>query len=781
MPVNGSPSGPDPAPQPQPLRAEAQYRSLFENAPDGIFQTDAEGRYLQVNLALARIYGYPSAAALMAAQPNATGKLYVDANRRGEFVTLMAHQDVVQDFESQIYRQDGSIIWITETSRAVRDEQGQLLYYEGFVRDISDRKRVEAERQRVETDREHTAVALQQSEARYRAMLAAIPDLMFQVNSEGIYTDYLNKDPAADLLPSDFYPIGQHISEHLPLEVSQRHLAHLQQALTSGHTQLYEQQFQFKGRQYFEEVRVVQSGAAEALFMIRDISERKQAEQALLQKHQELMDTLAQLQQAKQAAEVANQAKSAFLANMSHELRTPLNGILGYTQVLLRDRTCTPKQLDGIRTIHQCGSHLLTLINDILDLSKIEAQKIELTTQEFHLGAFLEDVAGICLIRAQQKQLQFLYETSGDLPEGIRADEKRLRQILLNLLSNAVKFTQQGQVIFRVTGLRRPETWAEGAVAEAALPPLYRLQFEVTDTGIGIEPDQIDRVFQPFEQVGDYSRRAEGTGLGLTITQRLVALMGGDLQVESAPGKGSRFWFEIDLPGHLGAIAPPLTGSSHDIIGYEGPRYRILVVDDRPDNRAVVLGLLEALDFRLIEAENGVDGLSKAVEHRPDLIIADLVMPIMDGFEMTRRLRKLEGFEHIPIIASSASVFEFDRQRSQQAGYDDFLPKPIQAEELLNKLALYLNLNWVREQPTGQSADAAAPPVNPDEMVIPPPTELQNLYAATQIGHIERILQEANRIKALDASYAAFADQVLFLANQFDDVAIAQLLEPHFS
>ncbi|MBD0266678.1 MAG: PAS domain S-box protein [Cyanobacteria bacterium Co-bin8] len=788
MPINGSPTGSSPSPKTETLHIEEQYRSLFENAPDGIFQTDFEGRYLRVNLALTRIYGYSSTAALLAAQPNLTGQLYVDTNRRDEFVALMSCQDVVQDFESQIYRHDGSIIWIAETCRAVRDEQGQLLYYEGFVRDISDRKRVEDERKYAEIERkgmqadwERTAAALLQSESRNRAMLAAIPDLMFQVNSQGIYTDYLNKDPMADLLPTDFQPLGQHLSEHLPMEVAQRHLHHLRQALSTGQTQVYEQQFQFHGKAHSEEVRVVQSGESEALFMIRDISERKQAEQALLQKHQELMDTLAQLQQAKQAAEVANQAKSAFLANMSHELRTPLNGILGYTQVLMRDRTCTPKQLDGVRTIHQCGSHLLTLINDILDLSKIEAQKIELTPQEFHLGAFLEDVASICLIRAEQKRLQFIYEPVGILPEGVRADEKRLRQILLNLLSNAVKFTAQGQVTFRVTGLQQADTWIEDEAVNTERTPLYRLRFEVIDSGIGIDADQLVRVFQPFEQVGDYARRAEGTGLGLTITQRLVALMGGTLQVESQPEQGSRFWFEVDLPGHVGTLAPLLTGSSQDIIGYEGPRHTILVVDDRTDNRAVVLGLLEALNFRLIEAENGVEGLSKAVEYRPNLIIADLVMPIMDGFEMTRRLRKLEGFERIPIIASSASVFEFDRQRSQQAGYDDFLPKPIQAEELLNKLAIYLNLVWVREQALEKPTETTDFSVDPAEIVMPPVAELQDLFAATQIGHIERIIREAKRIKALGTSFAPFADQVLFLADQFDDVAIAQLLEPYFS
>ncbi|HEY9738412.1 MAG TPA: ATP-binding protein [Trichocoleus sp.] len=763
------------ASSPEPSLGEAQYRSLFENAPDGIFQTDAQGRYLQVNPALAQIYGYESSEALLTAQPNLTGRLYVDGSRRRQFVGLMAQQDVIKDFESQIYRQDGCIVWISETCRAVRDQQGNLVYYQGFVRDISDRKRIEherqrseADRQRVEREREQAEEALRQSEARNRAMLAAIPDLMFLANSEGVYTEYLDTDALMDLLPPNFNPVGQHISAYLPPEVAQRRLFYLQQVFATGQSQLYEQQFELDGKLHFEEVRVVPSGPDEALFMVRDISERKQTELALLQKHQELIETLEQLQQAKKSAEVANHAKSAFLANMSHELRTPLNGILGYTQVLMRDRTCTPKQQDGIRTIHQCGSHLLTLINDILDLSKIEAQKIELTPQEFHLGAFLDDVTSICQIRVDQKRLRFVYETVGSLPDGIQADEKRLRQILLNLLSNAIKFTSQGQVTFRVSSSSLP------APDEIAL---YRLRFEISDTGIGIAPDHLEQVFQPFEQVGDYARRAEGTGLGLTITQKLVTLMGGQLHVESTLGQGSRFWFEVDLPGRLGAIAPPSLPTTLNVVGYEGRRRAVLVVDDRQDNRAVVIGLLEALGFHLIEAGNGVEGLEKAVDCQPDLILADLVMPVMDGFEMTRRLRKLEAFRTTPIIASSASVFEFDRQRSQQAGYDDFLPKPIQAEELLHKLALYLDLTWVQDT---SSESTATPTVDPAELIMPPLEELGDLYEAAQIGHIERIIQEATRLQALDPSFSAFASQVLALADQFDDGAIAKLLEPQF-
>ncbi|MGF1497093.1 MAG: ATP-binding protein, partial [Elainellaceae cyanobacterium] len=511
---------------------------------------------------------------------------------------------------------------------------------------------------------------------------------------------------------------------------------------------------------------------------VRDISDRKRAEQAVLQKNHELMETLVQLQQAKQAAEVANQAKSSFLANMSHELRTPLNGILGYAQILLRDRQLNPKQRDGIRTMHQCGTHLLTLINDILDLAKIEAQKIELNPQEIGLQAFLEDIADLCRIRAEEKGLTFEYRTTGVLPNAVRTDAKRLRQVLLNLLSNAVKFTRTGSVRFYVAS--QPAVPADGVPSPDGLRP-YTLRFEVHDTGTGIAPDAISRVFQPFEQVGEYSKRAEGTGLGLTITQRLLQLMGGQLQVESQLDAGSRFWFEVKLPGHQQTVVPHIVPVRQDVSGYEGPQRTILVVDDRRDNRAVVVGLLESLDFRLVEAADGVEGLAQAREHHPDLIIADLVMPVMDGFEMTRQLRQLKDFQATPIIASSASVFEFDRQQSQLAGYDDFLPKPIDVEDLLHKLRQYLNLTWIGQNAPDPSPTDREPELGTGAIALPEADELRDLYEAAQIGHIERIIQEANRIRALDSRWIPFANRVLALAEEFDDVAILQLVEPQFT
>ena len=494
---------------------------------------------------------------------------------------------------------------------------------------------------------------------------------------------------------------------------------------------------------------------------VQDISDRKETEAAL--------------QKALEAAKVANRSKSEFIANMSHELRNPLNGILGYAQILRRDKTITPKsrQWDGINIIYQCGSHLLTLINDLLDIAKIEARTMELYPTEFHLPNFLFNVQQIFRLRAEQKQLTFIYEPSPQLPTAVRADEKRLRQVLINLLSNAIKFTYTGRVTFTVELLGTRTTGDEDSVPQSTVG----IRFQIEDTGVGMTAEQLSKIFLPFEQVGDSSRKEEGIGLGLSITKNIISLMGGEIFVESSLGEGSLFRVDVELPLASVEIDTALAQSPETIIGFKGETRKILVVDDAFANRSVITNMLEPIGFEISEAANGQEGIEKATQLKPDLIITNLMMPVMNGLEMTKRLRRLPECKDTRVIASSASVFEIDRQKSREAGCNDFLPKPIQSEELLEKIQSCLGVVWITES----TNESTANPEKTNPLIAPPPSELVTLYQAAQIGDIEGVETEATRLRQLAPQYVAFANKLLQLAQEFEEQKILKLVEHYIS
>lgn len=469
-----------------------------------------------------------------------------------------------------------------------------------------------------------------------------------------------------------------------------------------------------------------------------------------------------ELQQANLRLEEANSAKRDFLANMSHELRTPLNAVLGYAQLLKREPGLNERQTQGLKTIEQSGQHLLLLISDLLDLTKIEAGKLELHPDTLSLATFLEVVGDIIHVRAEEKGLGFLQTSPANLPPVV-TDAQRLRQILLNLLGNAVKFTDRGQVSLEVTALPAPKGNA-------------RLRFEVRDSGVGIAPEQQDIIFLPFEQVGDKQLRVGGTGLGLSISRRLVHLMGGEINVESQPGKGSRFWFELELP--LAAEdAAPASVATMNINGYQGERKHLLVVDDTVPNRALLLDLLSPLGFSLSEASNGQEALAQAHAHAPDLVLTDLVMPVMGGVELIRQLRRTPGFEHVPIIVISASATEQDQTNSQLAGANAFLLKPIEHSMLLQEIGKMLQISWITEdRPVAASASAERAP-----MIAPDQAEMKILHQLALSGNMRAVRERATYLAGLDERYRGFAGHLEQLAKAYQSIALLSFVKEHLA
>ncbi|MEC5398108.1 hybrid sensor histidine kinase/response regulator [Uliginosibacterium sp. H1] len=463
--------------------------------------------------------------------------------------------------------------------------------------------------------------------------------------------------------------------------------------------------------------------------------------------------TDAALQHAKEVADAANLAKTRYVTGMSHELRTPLNSIFGYAQILLRDRFVHGKRREAVASIHRSGEHLLSLIDGLLDLARIEAGRLRLDPAPLPLREFIDDLVRMVQPQAHAKGLGFQLECHGRMPAQVMADAKRLRQILINLLANAVKFTEQGVVRLRVE---------------------YRMEvarFEIIDTGIGIAPEDLQRIFLPFERSSAGRRVSEpGTGLGLTITKLLTELMGGDIAVESEPGMGSRFTLRL----YLRELSTPAGAREHrPIVGYDGARRSLLIVDDQPDQRHMLAGLLVPLGFTVHEAASGRECMESIAESVPDAILMDVSMDDMDGWETCRRLRA-RGLVDTPVIMVSANVFENRIERLAGAGAQAFVGKPVVESELLATLATHLRLSWQTALPQPAPASALTPTQLSGRL---PEDDVGELLTLVQFGKLPQLRQRLTELAHEHPHAAEDCALLARLAERFDLEGLKRILK----
>ncbi|MEJ2200386.1 MAG: cache domain-containing protein [Desulfuromonadaceae bacterium] len=474
--------------------------------------------------------------------------------------------------------------------------------------------------------------------------------------------------------------------------------------------------------------------AQERLRKHRDHLEEEVAErtQALQEKNQ-------QLEQAKEAAEAANRAKTVFLANMSHELRTPLNAVLGFTQMLKNSRNVTAEQRESLEIITRSGEHLLNLINNVLDISKIESGRIELEEAPCALHQFLEEIRTIMSSQAAAKGLLFSLERNPELPRRICVDAGKLRQVLINLIGNAVKYTVRGGVVLRVRG-DSPDNAEQ-----------VRLRFEVEDSGPGIREEDRLRIFAPFVHLGEDSAGDAGTGLGLSICKQYVELMGGEIGVGDAPSGGALFYFTL-AAAVLPAEESPLPAEHGKVVGLAAgtPAHRLLLVEDQAESRLLLRRLLSPLGFELKEAVNGEEALALWRDWRPQLIFMDMRMPVMDGLEATRRIKAADREGRTRIVAITAHALEEERREILAAGCDDFIRKPYYNWEIYDSLSRQLGVRFRYEEALPVPDEENEPALTADELARLPRELTDELYAALELLDSARILEVVSRIERQD-------------------------------
>lgn len=556
--------------------------------------------------------------------------------------------------EENVPHPDGTVHVYWTNKRAIFDEKEEVVGLLGVSLDITDRKMVE----RTLADREEAFRGL--FEGSLDAVMIAGPDGFLDCNAQTLELfrcpdiETFRKYHPADLAP-EFQPNGLPTREVAEAEIGK--------AMTEGANTFEYIHRRLDGEEFHAEILLsptIWQGERVVQGVVRDITDQKRAEEAL--------------QAAKEEAESANRAKSVFLANMSHEIRTPMNAILGYAQLLKRDKRLPVELLDWVETIGRSGGHLLALIDDILDLSKIEAGAMELQEDEIDLKALLDELEAMLRIGSEGKKLRQDFSRADNMPEIILADQRKLKQILINLLGNAIKFTETGSISL---GVSMQISDADSAV----------LDFVVQDTGPGIAAHQLDQIFEPFSQTAT-GRSEHGTGLGLSISRRIARLMRGDIRVKSVLGEGSTFSLTVPvrLPDAGQGVERDRRAPSVQVVaGQDLPS--ILIADDITSNRDMLRVLLSREGFELFDAADGVEALEAYEEHKPGLILMDFVMPRMNGMEAIRAIRKRKDGRKVPIVVITANAFESDAASLTESGADAVLAKPVGVDDLLKTMS----------------------------------------------------------------------------------------------
>jgi len=735
------------------LRTEhRQIMDIIEFLPDATLAIDKERRIIIWNKAIEKMTGVPAAETIGKgdyaytipfygkARPPLMDALFLSDEElvtRYPEITREGDALIVEVFCPALYNNKGA--WLFAKASPLHDQAGNIIGAIESIRDITERKQLE-ERQRL--DSIYT-----------RNLIEASLDPLAAINPQGMITDAnrateeITGFSREHLIGSDF--CGYFTEPEKAREGYEKVFTQglvRDYPLTARHSSGRTTEVLYNASVYRNEAGEVQGIFAAA----RDITDRKHAEEEQI---------------ARKSAEEANRAKSQFVANMSHEIRTPMNAILGFAQLLERDPSISPKQDEYVQIIIRSGASLLQLINDILDISKIEAGKITLNETTFCLHTLLDDLAMMFHPLSDAKGLQFLVERDESVPLYATADGQKFRQVLVNLIGNAIKFTETGGVTVRVHAEKVEGTTLEGKEA-------LRLVTEIEDAGPGIPEEETDRIFDVFQQA-EAGVKEGGTGLGLSISRKFVEMLGGKLTVSSQVGKGSCFRFEALLAPANAGFEQEKT-ASHRIVGLElgtGP-YRILVVDDVLANRALLFELLRPIGFEIREAQNGVEALETFAQWLPHAVLMDMRMPVMDGYEAIKRLKSTEKGRAIPIIAITASAFNDSEKQVMETGVVAYLHKPFHPEDLYKTLGKNLGLRYIFAGQTDKTPDRAnSTSSRPESLSALPQVLIQDLRQAVAEGDVARLEELISKVEPLDSDVAsrlqALADQYNY--EQIDD------------